>query len=181
MKDFRLVRSARPRRVAALLWVVLASALLASLACGGAGTKVEPVPDPEPGADAAPGVLRTPPAGATQVAVALTEFEVAPDQTSVAAGQVYFLATNSGREPHELVVIRTDLPADALPVEDGRVPEDEVDMIGEIEPFAAGSSASAVFGLEPGGYVLICNIVEEEGGGTESHYLEGMRAAFTVQ
>jgi len=162
--------------------LALAAALLASIGCGDSGTKVEPEPDPEPGANADPGAVSTPPLGSTLVSIALTEFSVVPDPATAPAGEVYFLATNAGAEAHELVVIKSDLAPDALPNGEGRVPEDEVDFIGEIEPFAAGSDASIVFELEQGAYVLICNIVEEEASGnTESHYLEGMHAAFTVE
>ena len=184
MLDSRPIRSTQPNRLAGLVFfVLLGGALLASLgvACG-SGTKVEPEPDPEPGANAEPGVVQTPPPGATQVNVTLSEFILTPDVATALAGQVYFLATNAGGEAHEMVVIKTDLAPDQLPNDDGRVPEDDVDMIGEIEPFAPGSEASIVFDLEPGQYALICNIVEEEAGGkSESHYLEGMYAAFTVE
>jgi uncharacterized cupredoxin-like copper-binding protein len=164
--------------------IALLSALaLFAAACGG-GDTVEPVPDPEPEAeDIEPGVVSTPPPNAAIVNVTLAEFSITPDNASVAAGPVYFLASNDGAEPHELVVIRSDAAPGDLPVdEDGRVPEDEVSMVGEIEPFAAGSDASIVFDLQPGNYVLICNIVEEEASGElESHYQEGMTTAFTVE
>lgn len=184
MLDLRRIRSTHPNHLAGLVFLVLlGGALLASLgvACGGSGTKVEPEPDPEPGANAEPGVVLTPPPGATQVNVKLSEFTLTPDVATAPAGQVYFLATNTGGEAHEMVIIKSDLAPAALPNDDGRVPEDEVDMIGEIEPFAPGSDASVAFDLERGSYVLICNIVEEEDGGTESHYLKGMHAAFTVE
>lgn len=65
--------------------------------------------------------------------VALGEWTVAPDKTTVKAGQVYFLADNRGPDdPHELVIIRTNLAPDQLPVVDGRVPEGEVED-GELE------------------------------------------------
>jgi uncharacterized cupredoxin-like copper-binding protein len=167
-----------------LTLLVLATTLIASLAiaCGDGGTEVEPEPDPEPESEAPAGVVLTPPPGATEVNVTLSEFILAPDVESVPAGEVYFLATNAGGEAHEMVVVKSDLAPDALPNDDGRVPEDEVDMIGEIEPFAPGSDASVAFDLEPGKYVLLCNIVEEEASGkTESHYLEGMYTGFTVE
>ena len=170
-----------PLRVLLLLAVLIASL---GAACGISTTKVEPVPDPDPqpGRAAEPGSVQTPPPDAQVIEVSLNEWSVAPSRATVQAGLIYFLASNKGAEPHELVVIRTDLPHDQLPVDDGRVPEDDVDMIGEIEPFAPGSEASAVFDLTPGEYVLICNILEEEESGkVESHYQEGMHTAFTVQ
>ncbi len=132
--------------------------------------------------DDQPGVVHPKPAGATEVRVSLAEWTLVPSVTSVAAGDVYFLVDNLGPEhPHEFVIIRTDLAADALPtIHDGSVPEDAVDLVGEIEEFTSASSASGVFHLMPGNYVLICNLVEETGD-KESHYLEGMRVAFTVE
>jgi uncharacterized cupredoxin-like copper-binding protein len=134
------------------------------------------------GAPIEPGVVETKPADATQVDVTLREWAVEPQQKSVKAGKVYFLATNAGPEDgHELVIIKTDKAPDALPVTDHKVPEDDVDIVDEIEPFAANSKASATVELEKGNYVLICNITEVENGETESHYEEGMRVAFTVE
>ncbi len=128
-----------------------------------------------------PGVVQPKPAGAKQVNVGLSEWAVTPDRTQVEAGSIYFLTTNSGPDDaHELVIVKTDLAPDQLPVVDGLVPEDQVDIIGEIEPFEPGTAASGVFNLQPGNYVLICNIAEIENGSLESHYQLGMRIAFTV-
>ena len=108
------------------------------------------------------------------VNVELGEFTLVPDVSSVAAGDIEFVATNIGDIEHELVVLKTDLAPDALPVADGRVTESApgIDEIGEIETFAAGTTESATFALAAGNYVLICNIVD--------HYEAGMTAAFTV-
>lgn len=134
------------------------------------------------GVGSEPGVVQPPPEGAIEVTVVLQEWAIIPEVDSVAAGQVYFLADNRGPEdPHELVIIRTDADPAKLPVREGIVPEDEVEMIGEIRPFAAGSQASGVFELAPGNYALICNIAEEEDGAIESHYELGMRVAFKVK
>jgi hypothetical protein len=124
--------------------------------------------------------------GGGTVAVTLQEFSINPDSDSAAAGEVTFEATNEGpNDPHELVVIRTDLAADALPMsEDGGVDEGGEgieEVIGEIEEFPVGETESATFDLEAGSYVLICNVVEEEDGELESHYVEGMRTPFTVE
>lgn len=128
------------------------------------------------------GEVEEKPADATQVDVTLREWEITTSVDSVEAGRVYFLVENAGPEdPHEFVVIRTDLEAEALPVVEGRVPEEDIDLVDEIEPFAPGSRASITLDLEPGSYVFICNIAEMEDGALESHYQEGMRAAFTVE
>jgi uncharacterized cupredoxin-like copper-binding protein len=122
----------------------------------------------------------------TTVAVTLQEFAVLPAQDSAPAGSITFDVENKGPEDtHEFVVIKTDLAPDALPTaEDGSVDEtgegiDEV--IGEIEDIAPGSKETLKVDLEAGSYVLICNVVEEEGADTLVHYALGMRTGFTVE
>jgi hypothetical protein len=124
--------------------------------------------------------------GGGTVAVTLQEFSIIPDSDSAAAGEVTFEATNEGpNDPHELVVIRTDLASDALPMsEEGGVDEEGEgidEVIGEIEEFPVGETESATFALDAGSYVLICNVVEEEDGELESHYVEGMHTSFSVE
>jgi uncharacterized cupredoxin-like copper-binding protein len=129
-----------------------------------------------------PGEVKPKPAGAEQLNVSLGEWTVTPDRTTIPAGPVYFLVNNLGPEdPHELVIIRTHLAPDQLPVVDGRVPEDQVELIGEIEEFAPGTQAANTFDLAPGNYALICNIAEMENGELESHYQLGMRAQLVVE
>lgn len=145
----------------------------ASGATGGASATGGPIGE---------GAVEEKPADAAQVDVTLSEWSIRTSSPSVEAGQVYFLVENAGPDdPHEFVIIRSDAEADALPVVEGRVPEDEVEIAGEIEPFVPGSSASITVELEPGSYVLICNIAEVEDGELESHYELGMRTAFTVE
>lgn len=103
----------------------------------------------------------------------LSEWKVEIDRDSAPAGQVHFAAKNEGAIPHELVVVKSDLAEDALPVVDGKVNEDAVDFIGEIEEFPAGESAEAAFSLESGKYILFCNI--------PAHYEQGMHTSFTVE
>jgi hypothetical protein len=126
-------------------------------------------------------------AGGT-VSVTLQEWAVVPAQSSVGAGSVTFDIKNDGPEhPHELMVIRTDLAPDALPtMPDGAVDErgEGIEIIGEIEEFPSGETRSATFDLDPGSYVLVCNVMPEEGehgGEVGPHYKMGMFAAFTVQ
>jgi uncharacterized cupredoxin-like copper-binding protein len=173
--------------------LLLGAAGTAAYACGGDddnddGVTVlspgpDPVADPEAGESPEPGVVQSPEAGATQVNVTLREFEVAPQTASAPAGKVYFLVQNAGPEdPHEFVIVRSDKAPNDLPVEDGKVSEDDVDIIDEIEPFTPNSTASITVDLQPGSYVLICNITEKEAdGSTESHYQNGMAAAFKVE
>ena len=125
------------------------------------------------------------PSGTTSVSVGLQEFSIAPSVASVPAGTLKFVAKNSGPDDiHEMVVLRTDLDAAALPVDkDGKADEeaDGITSIGETGDVAVGETKEASFDLAPGKYVLICNIVQTEPDGSiEAHYKVGMRTAFTV-
>ena len=120
--------------------------------------------------------------GGGKVNVALKEWGVSTDRPDVPKGDVQFEVKNEGPDhDHEMIIIRTDLAPNALPFEDNGVPEEKVNIIGEIEPFAAKSKASSTFNLPAGKYVLICNITEIENGAVESHYNMGMRVVLTVQ
>jgi uncharacterized cupredoxin-like copper-binding protein len=145
---------------------------LALVACGGE----EPAQAPTTQAPTTTAV--------TTVGVTLQEFSVTPAPKSAPAGQVTFDAKNTGpKDPHELVVIKTDLAPDALPTtSEGKVDENGagIEVIGEIEEFKVGETQSKAFDLTAGSYVLICNVVEEEEGKTEAHYKQGMRTDFTV-
>ncbi len=125
------------------------------------------------------------PAGGT-VDVGLQEWAVVPAQTSVNAGPVTFKVNNTGPDdPHELVIIRTDLAPGKLPTDAfGKVDEAGagIEMIGEVESFDPGKTETGTFDLKAGTYVLICNILQDEPDGSkESHYRMGMFTAFTVK
>ena len=100
---------------------------------------------------------------------------VTPDRATVPPGDVTFAVTEDGDFYHEFVVIRTDLPPNALPLDGGgrRVDEAQVEVVGTLLRAMSMSTRSATFRLEPGRYVLICNI--------PTHYSSGMRTAFTVE
>lgn len=190
--------SRTPRFIAA---VVLGAAIIGGLAvaCGddddgepdAATTTLPPIGSPAATAptDGTPaGTAEATPGagggdGATTIDVELREYSVIPARSSAPAGSITFNVSNIGpNDPHEFVIIRTDLAPDALPTDDdGAVLEDEIDLIDEVEELAVGESAQLTADLEAGSYVLICNIVEEEDGEIEAHYTLGMRAGFTVE
>ncbi len=120
---------------------------------------------------------------AETVNVSLEEWGVSLDKTTVKAGNVSFRVTNEGPDDvHEFVVVKTDLAPDALPVNVQSVVDENgagMTIIGEIEDISVGTDVHVTsMDLEPGNYVLICNIWDEDE--QESHYDEGMRVAFTV-
>lgn len=118
------------------------------------------------------------PTSGEQVKVELGEWFMGVDRTSVPVGKVIVEGFNKGKEPHEIVVMRTDMPEDGLVV-DVRTKEVDVGasglILGEIEPedLGQGKETSATFTLPAGSYVLFCNVAE--------HYQKGMHVAFTVK
>lgn len=137
-----------------------------------------------PAASATAAKATTPATKGTVIEVVLNEFAVVTDKSTVPAGSITFKAINDGPDDeHEFVIVRSDLAPASLPTAaDGSVPEDEVDVVDEIEGLAVGASGEVTVNLTAGKYVLLCNIVQTEPDGTiESHYAKGMRSAFTVE
>ena len=146
-------------------------------ACGGGG---DGGGDSEPEPTATTAVQQ--PAD-SEVNVRLFEWTVDADVESVAAGAVAFNAANIGGVGHNLVVIRSDLAADALPVIKGAGVDEAssaIEVVGKIEELEPGLDESMVLDLEPGVYTLICNIVDEADAGRRSHYQLGMRIELQV-
>jgi hypothetical protein len=111
----------------------------------------------------------------TLVNVELDEWSVVPVVTQVGSGTTNFNVRNVGALEHELVLFKTDLGIDELPMTAaGTVDETAGTIIGEIEPdeLQPGDQASATFELGSSTYVLLCNI--------PGHYQAGMRAVFFI-
>ena len=106
--------------------------------------------------------------------ITIRDFKVRPSRPRAPAGTVTLNVSNIGPTTHELVVVRTDLPDDDLPIgADGlSVDEDRLDDVEEIEGVEDGSTEQVTVRLEPGRYVFFCNF--------EGHYLAGMHAAVRV-
>lgn len=109
-------------------------------------------------------------AGGNPVSLTMQDFRISAVGRRVPAGTVRLEVHNKGPSTHELVVVRTRLPAGGLPVGgDGiSVNEDSplIEAIGELPDVPLGESQTLVVDLSPGRYVLICNL--------EGHYLGGM-------
>jgi len=106
----------------------------------------------------------------------MDEWTVKPSSATVAPGRVAFSLANQGREEHELVVLKTDLPSTALQMRAGEDKVDEAasaENLGEIEDVEPGKAKSGTFDLPAGRYVLMCNVA--------GHYRQGMAAAFEVK
>jgi uncharacterized cupredoxin-like copper-binding protein len=134
------------------------------------------------GASPSPSAGGSPAGGGTAINVALSEWSVVPTPDSVAAGDVTFKVTNNGPDDiHEFVVIKTDVAFSELPTDDNGAVEEAgggMEVMGEIEDIAVGSTQELSLNLLAGKYVLICNIYDETE--NEAHYKQGMRIPFTV-
>ncbi len=109
------------------------------------------------------------------VGISLVEHKIEPSNTKARAGKVTFEIRNDGKETHELLVVKSDLDPKALPLdEEGAVDEkgEGLEFIDERENIKPGGTAQLTAELQPGNYVLLCNL--------EDHYSMGMAIRFTV-
>jgi uncharacterized cupredoxin-like copper-binding protein len=134
------------------LLVVLASVTIALAACGGAQQEGAPA--------------------GSQLVVEMTDYKVTVSVPSVKAGSTRIGVRNLASQVHSFEVIKTDLPHDKLPIDGASAKAREDGKVGGIETIAPGRSASVTLDLQPGKYVLICNVA--------GHYQLGMHASFTV-
>lgn len=117
----------------------------------------------------------------TEVDVFEAEWRIDPAVIDMAPGKVKFVVANQGSRPHELIVLKSDLPPNSLPMIDAKVDESKVKVVDRIEPFAAGERRELSLELSSGKYLLVCNIVERPSGlPIESHYDQGMVAVLTA-
>jgi uncharacterized cupredoxin-like copper-binding protein len=111
------------------------------------------------------------------VNVLLEDFRVRQDAAVVPAGTVSFRILNQGPTTHEVIVVRTDLAPDKLPLQpDGLTVNEEapgIDLLDEVEGLDIDDRETLALRLAPGHYVLYCNL--------EGHYLGGMHEALTVR
>ena len=103
------------------------------------------------------------------------EYTISLDEESAPAGEVTFEITNEGEVEHEFEIVKTDVAADALPVEGGKadVEAEGGEEVDEVEDIASGADTSLTVDLDPGKYLFVCNL--------PGHYEQGMVTAFTVE
>jgi hypothetical protein len=121
--------------------------------------------------------------------VTLQEFSIAVHPGLVQSGNVSVTISNIGSITHELVVVRA-ASASALPRVKkagersvGAVNEEaiaEADKMGETGDVAARTTVTKQFNLQPGTYVMFCNIDNKTGGAVLNHFTHGMVATLVV-
>ena len=182
----RAVHVLRVRSVRASLAVLVAASPLAAASCapptGNASSSdggVSVAAPTQAAADVPVDVALTDTKG-TDGPMALTPFA-----SSTPSGDVTFAVKNLGTVEHEMIVVKTDVPFDQIPINATGDPPatvarggdkiDETSNVGEtgdpnLKP--GDTRTFTIKGLAPGKYVLACNLAH--------HYGLGMRAALTV-
>jgi uncharacterized cupredoxin-like copper-binding protein len=124
--------------------------------------KAPPKPTPVPGPT-------------TSVKISMNDYNISPSVTTAPSGTLSIDVRNTGPTTHELVIIRTDLAADQLPIRDNLADEEDKRLVhvDEVEDLEVDATVAYTVGLTPGHYVFICNIA--------GHYGLGMRTEFTVK
>jgi hypothetical protein len=128
-------------------------------------------------------------AAGSNLKVTVNEWKVSPSSDSVAAGPLTLNISNSGKEVHEVLVLklRTSTSPNRLPTaKDGSLDEDNLgkigDKVGEVEDIQPGTNKTLQVSLSPGRYAIVCNRVDkEDDGSTEAYYMKGMSVALNVK
>lgn len=110
--------------------------------------------------------------GGTPIAVDITDTSFDLDASSADAGPISFLIENTGGQVHEFEVFAGAEPGQVLPLQNGVADTTGLSVVDEVEDIVPGASTELNVDLEPGTYLLICNL--------PAHYAAGNWAEFTV-
>jgi uncharacterized cupredoxin-like copper-binding protein len=113
----------------------------------------------------------------TRVIVVEHDFGISTAPAQVPAGLVTLHIENRGPSTHELILDRTPLESESLPLRRNGLQVDESDekltVVSSLTAIRVGTSRDLTVWLVPGHYVLFCNL--------EGHYLGGMRLTIQVK
>lgn len=121
--------------------------------------------------------------GGGNLRVTLNEWSISTDKTSLPEGPIEFTIKNDGKEEHELVIVRTDIPAGDLPKKnDGSADlgAPDVDEVHTVDEIGDGDETGRTYTLDAGNYVFIDNTVTDKNGVITPYYEMGMYVGFTV-
>jgi uncharacterized cupredoxin-like copper-binding protein len=111
--------------------------------------------------------------GATAIQVTLDDSTIDVARNIVATGRTALEIHNEGTTVHEVEVFSGAADGQILPVRSSVADTTGLTLIDEVENILAESNASLVIDLEPGTYLLICNLPE--------HYNNGMWSYVMVE
>jgi uncharacterized cupredoxin-like copper-binding protein len=153
------------------------AALLDMSAIMGMGTVGMMSPGMMRGTSAAPGAM-----GPGEMGNAMTGMmgmmgvmSIRLDHNPVKAGDITFDVTNWSRSTvHEMVVVKVDSESSQLPFDysQSKVREDQIKILGDTAELQPNESKSVSVHLEPGTYMLFCNV--------PGHYAWGMATTLNV-
>jgi hypothetical protein len=119
------------------------------------------------------------PAGAARVAVELSDYAFSLSRSNVTGPDVVLAGTNTGREDHEILVLRLarGVSTDTLLRQPGPGLPEGVTFVGQVT-ISPGSQADLVLvDLPPGSYAIVCLLPTRDG---TPHLALGMRARLRV-
>jgi uncharacterized cupredoxin-like copper-binding protein len=116
------------------------------------------------------------PTGSHIVHVDEHDFGIHIPEVTLPAGHYVFVDTNHGPSPHELVIWKTALSTNHLPLGANRkVNEDSPTLASALDSGSSldpGETRLLTATLEPGHYVIVCNL--------PGHFMAGMHVEITV-
>ena len=115
-------------------------------------------------------------APAGSIKVDLSNWSVGPAQSEAKAGSVTFWAVHD--MGHDVMSDEAGVTHDLQVMKKNA--DGSFEMAGQVQGLKMGEAKALTLSLTPGEYELSCNVVEQIGGKTISHYQKGMRTAFTV-
>jgi hypothetical protein len=122
------------------------------------------------------------PESAKTIDVEMNEFSYKFDASQITDGNIAFRTRNTGRQPHELILLRVpdDFNLQAA-LQDGQLPPG-VEVIGGVPPKAPGQEANLVFAwaLPAGRHMMLCFLPDTSDPQGTPHVLKGMVAEFDI-
>ncbi len=106
------------------------------------------------------------------VAVTLADDSVTLDPAEVTAGPVRLVASNEGSMTHEIEILAGADPGVELVVKSQVAITEGLELVDEVEDIVPGATGELTVDLEPGTYLVMCNL--------PGHYAAGMSAYLTV-
>jgi uncharacterized cupredoxin-like copper-binding protein len=114
--------------------------------------------------------------GGSELTITMSDFAFTPKDATATAGDVAITAPNTGKEEHELVLVKFAGDPASLPTQaNGDVNEDafaKADLPGEIGETEPGATGTVTVTLPAGRYVMFCNVT--------GHYKQGMYGTLTT-
>ena len=111
--------------------------------------------------------------GGTTVKATEVEWGIKTSTKASHAGKISFAVRNAGKLTHQFIVLRTNLPANKLPLHGATVNLTKAGkVLGKIS-VGPGKNGHLSLTLKTGHYVLLCNL--------PAHYQAGQHAGFQVK